>query len=86
MLQLCPRVPEGLTDSRRSQLPPTDRNYHVLGKPTHSSLSVTFENWADFPPYGNASASVVLAQCKLHVEEQDTPQNGHGGVGDKERP
>lgn len=52
----------------------------------HPSLCVTFENWADFPPYRNASISVVLAQRELHVEEWDPPENGHDCVGEKECP
>ena len=44
------------------------------------------ENWADFRPYRNASISMVLPQCKLHVEERDPPKNGHDSVGKEERP
>ena len=72
------------------QLPPSDGNSHFLGGPTHPpnhpSLSLTFENWADFRPYRNASISVVLPQCELHVEERDPPKNGHDSVGEEECP
>lgn len=46
--------------------------------------SVTFENWADLPPYRNAPISVVLAQCKLHVKKWDSPKDGHDGIGEEE--
>lgn len=51
-----------------------------------SRPSVTFENRTDLPPYRNASISVVLAQCKLHVKEWDPPKDGHDGVGKEEGP
>lgn len=52
----------------------------------HPRPSVTFENRADFPPYGNAPVSVVLAQRKLHVKEWDPPKDGHDGVRKEEGP
>lgn len=48
------------------------------------SLSGTFENGADFLPHRNAAVSMILAQCKLHVEEWDSAENGHDGVGKEE--
>lgn len=54
--------------------------------PAHPSLLATFEDWADFPPYGDASIPVVLAQRELHVEERDASKDGHDGVGQQECP
>lgn len=77
-----------------------ERGDEVVERPGHDGVVVggdvkgndadgvtdPFENWADFPPYRNASITVVLTQRELHVEERDPSEDGHDSVGEEERP